>query len=100
MHTSSRTCSTNCIDRGATKLDKVTSAYTAIRRPTATSFVVGSRDQRNRYEFNAPGFEDIQEGDNISPERLSELGKSMEEGWDLPWNNSARDDIKRALDML
>ena len=66
----------------------------------ASSFVVGSRDQGILYEFNAPGFEDIQEGDPIGAEQLSDLGRSIEKGYELPWKYSAIDDLHRALDML
>ena len=62
--------------------------------------MVGSREQGIRYEFNAPGFEDIKEGDLIATERLSHLGKSIEKGWELPWKYSARGDLQRALAIL
>lgn len=81
-------------------IHRISSAYTAIRRPTASSFVVGSRNQGIRFEFNAPGFEDIQEGDPISAEQLSDLGRSIEKGWELPWKYSAREDLQKALDIL
>jgi salicylate hydroxylase len=86
--------------QGRKDIHRITSAYTAIRRPRASSFVVGSRGQGIRYEFNAPGFEDIQEGDPITAERLSDLGRSIEKGFELPWKYSARDDLQRALDIL
>lgn len=86
--------------QGSRDIRRASNAYTAIRRPIARSFVVGSRDQGIRYEFNAPGFEDIQEGDAVPPERLRKLGKSIEEGWELPWKHSVRDDLQRALDIL
>jgi len=56
--------------------------------------VVGSRDQGSRYEFNAPGFEDIKEGDSIGAERLGDLGRSIDKGWDFPWKYSAKDDLQ------
>ena len=86
--------------QGSKDIQRVANAYTAIRRPTARSFVVGSREQGIRYEFTSPDFEDIQEGDLIATERLSHLGRSIEKGWELPWKYSARDDLQRALDIL
>lgn len=86
--------------QGSKDINRITSAYTAIRQPRANSFVVASRDQGVYFEFSAPGFEDIQEGDPISAERLSDLGRSIEKGWELPWKHSAKDDLQRALDML
>ena len=62
--------------------------------------MVGSRDQGILYEFNAPGFEDIQEGGPVGAEQLSDLERSIEKGFELPWKYSARDDLHRALDIL
>jgi salicylate hydroxylase len=72
--------------QGSKDIQRITDIYTVIRRPTANSFAVGSREQGIRYEFNASGFEDIEEGDPIAAERLNDLGRSIEKGWDLPWN--------------
>ena len=86
--------------QGSKDIHRVTSAYTAIRLPFASSFVDKSRDQGVRYEFSAPGFEGIREGDPIALGLLSELGRSIEKGWELPWKYSARDELQKALDML
>jgi salicylate hydroxylase len=86
--------------QGSKDIRRITSIYTAVRQPTANTFVVGSRDQGACYEFTAPGFEDTQEGDSVSAERLRDLGRSIEKGWELTWKYSATDDLQRALGML
>lgn len=94
----------NLLDRllrqGSRDIQRISNAYTAIRRPIARSFVDASREQGIRLEFNAPEFDDIKEGDAIAPERLRDLGKSLEKGFELPRKCSVRDDLQRALDML
>lgn len=86
--------------QGSKDVRKITSIYTTVRQPRGNEFVLGSRDQGTYYEFTAPGLEDLQEGDPLSAERLSELGKAIDKGWELTWNYSAEANLQRALGML
>jgi salicylate hydroxylase len=86
--------------QGSKDIHKITSIYTAVRQPTGNGFVVGSRHLGACYELSSPGLEDIQEGDPISAERLSDLARSIERGWEMTWKYSAKDNLQRALDML
>lgn len=79
---------------------RVTKAYNSVRQPFANSVVDATRQQGNRYDLNVSGFEDVKEGDTISPHQLTELGKSIEKGWEWTWKTSIKDDLERALAKL
>ena len=77
----------------------LTEIYTTIRQPVANFVQKSSRDQGLIYQFNGPGFEDVQEGDEVSPDKLAKLLHMIEKGWE--WVSiSPMGDITKALAMV
>ncbi|KAF8966624.1 FAD/NAD(P)-binding domain-containing protein [Flammula alnicola] len=83
------------VQQGHVDISKITGIYSAIRQPFGNFAANTSRNQGLRYEFGSPGFEDVKEGDTLSPERLSALGESVGEGWKWTWNSSIAEDLRR-----
>jgi salicylate hydroxylase len=82
-------------------ISSVTKVYNDIRQPFGNFVQNASRTHGLLYEFNAPGFEDVQELDNsLSSERLAELGQLITSEWEYAWLTSAEGDCQRALAML
>ncbi|KAF8955136.1 salicylate hydroxylase [Flammula alnicola] len=79
---------------------RVTKAYNSVRQPFGNFVVNATRQQGRRYELNISGFEDIKEGDMISPRQLAEVGKLIEKGWEWTWKTSIKNDLERALAKL
>lgn len=84
---------------GQFSISKITDVYNAIRQPFGNFTVEATIRQGLRYEFNASGYEDIQDGDIVSEKRLEALGKVIEKGWDWTFQ-SINSDLQRALSML
>jgi len=59
-----------------------------------------SREQGLRYELLGAGFESVQEGDVVSAEKLTELGRTIERDWEWTWKTSPCDDLQKSLSML
>ncbi|KAH9478749.1 Salicylate hydroxylase [Psilocybe cubensis] len=80
-------------------IEKITRVYNAVRRPFGNFVVEATIRQGLRYEFNAPGYEDIRDGETVSEERLEALGKIIAKGYDWTWQ-SMKNDLERALSMM
>ena len=53
------------------------------------------------YEFNVPGFEDVQVNDeSVTMERLDMLGDLIEGDWEYALSTTAEGDLKKALEDL
>ncbi|KAF8882257.1 salicylate hydroxylase [Infundibulicybe gibba] len=75
--------------------------YNAIRVPMGNRVLTESRKQGMLYEFRAPGFEHILEGDtNVPLEKLKEMTDKISNGWAWAWTTSVEDDRTKALAML
>jgi len=75
--------------------------YNAIRQPFANFVQRVSRAQGLLYEFNAPGFEDVQVNDkSVTAERLSMLGDLIVGNWEYAWSTTAEGNLKKALEDL
>ncbi|KDR80360.1 hypothetical protein GALMADRAFT_92716 [Galerina marginata CBS 339.88] len=85
--------------QGHIDVQKVGKIYDAIRQPFGNFAVTASRNAGLLYELNAPGFEDIKDGEAVSADKLAEIGKFIEKGWEWTYQ-SANDDLQRALSML
>ncbi|KDR82014.1 hypothetical protein GALMADRAFT_221903 [Galerina marginata CBS 339.88] len=85
--------------QGQIDIQKLGKIYDATRQPFGNFAVAASRNQGLLYEFNAPGFKDIKEGDTVSDDKLVELGKFIEKGYEWTYQ-FANDDLQRALSML
>ncbi|KAF8966800.1 FAD/NAD-P-binding domain-containing protein [Flammula alnicola] len=84
-----------------TPITDVTRVYDRIRRPFANFVHGASRTHGLLYEFNASGFEDVQEGDDtVEAERLAKLGELIVGDWEYAWLTTAEGDLERALGML
>jgi len=82
-------------------ISAVTKVYNDIRQPFGNFVQNASRTHGLLYEFNAPGFEDVQElDDSISSDRLIKLGQLITREWEYAWLTSAQGDCQRALAML
>ncbi|KAF9482275.1 salicylate hydroxylase [Pholiota conissans] len=79
---------------------KVAEVYSAIRTPLGNSAAEASRLQGQRIELELPGFEDVKEGDTVSPERLASISKEIEKGSDWAWDAPISADVERALKMI
>ncbi|KAH9478727.1 Salicylate hydroxylase [Psilocybe cubensis] len=83
------------------KLDavKIAEVYSAVRQPFVNFVVQASRNQGLIYELNAPGLEDLKDGDDVSREDLDKLADLIRSAWD--WTiESADDGLRKALAML
>jgi salicylate hydroxylase len=75
--------------------------YNAIRQPFANFVQRASRAHGLLYQFNAPGFEDVQVNDkSVTAERLSMLGDLIVDDWEYAWSTTAEGDLKKALKDL
>ena len=82
-------------------ISAVTKVYNDVRQSFGNFVQNGSRAHGLCYEFNAPGFEDVQELDNsLSSDRLSKLGQQIASELEYAWMTSAEGDCQRALGML
>ncbi|PPR03585.1 hypothetical protein CVT26_006126 [Gymnopilus dilepis] len=87
--------------RDQTPTSRLTQVYDAVRRPFANFVHAASRAHGLLYQFNAPGFEDIQEYDeNVSKDRLDKLAQLIVGDWEYAWTTTADEDLKRALAMI
>ncbi|KAF8804176.1 FAD/NAD(P)-binding domain-containing protein [Phlegmacium glaucopus] len=87
--------------RDGIPISAVTKVYDDIRQPFGNFVQSASRSHGLLYEFNAPGFEDVQELDNsLSSDRLAKLGQLITSEWEYAWLTSAEGDCQKALAML
>lgn len=86
--------------RSNTPIYKLTEVYDAIRRPFANFVHAASKTHGLLYEFNAPGFEDVEEGQEVGLGRLKELGELIIGDWEYAWLSTAEEDLQRGLAML
>lgn len=68
--------------------------YDQIRQPKGNHVLELSRSNGLLVQFNAPGFEDL------SADRLVDLGKQSERRWAWAWTPTADEDLEKALSML
>ena len=75
--------------------------YNANRQPFANFVQRMSRAHGLLYEFNVPGFEDVQVNDeSVTMERLDMLGDLIEDDWEYALSTTAEGDLKKALEDL
>lgn len=87
------------VEQGKPDVSKLTEVYSAVRQPFVNFVVQASRHQGLLYELNAPGLEDLKEGDEVSREDLDKLANLINRGWD--WTTKSADDgLQRALSMV
>lgn len=64
-------------------------AYEAVRLPFANARIEGSRETGLRYEFNSE-----------HEDRFETLKPAIESQWDWQWENTADDEVHKALHMM
>ena len=79
---------------------RVADVYSATRTSFVNWVTNLSREQGLRYELLGAGFEDVQEGEAVSAERLTELGRTIERDWEWTWKTSPVDELEKTLSML
>ncbi|KAF8894215.1 hypothetical protein CPB84DRAFT_1783003 [Gymnopilus junonius] len=84
---------------GFVDIQKVAKIYDSIRQPFGNCAVVASRNQGQLYDFIAPGFEDVESGEDLSVDRLAQLGMAIEDNFRWTYQ-SASGDLERALTMF
>jgi len=78
---------------------RLTEIYSTIRQPVGTFAQISSRDLGLIYDFNGPGFEDVQEGDEVPSDKLKRMLQMIEKGWE--WVSiSPMGDVTKALEMV
>jgi len=82
-------------------ISAVIKVYNDVRQPFGNFVQDASRTHGLLYEFNAPGFEDVQELDSsLSSDRLTKLGQLITSEWEYAWSTTAEGDCQKALAML
>ncbi|PPQ90605.1 hypothetical protein CVT25_007566 [Psilocybe cyanescens] len=87
------------IHQGKPDVLKLARIYSTVRQPFVNFVVQASRNQGLLYELNAPGLENLKDGDDVPRDKLDNLAGLIRKGWDWTWK-SADDDLQRALSML
>ncbi|KJA16000.1 hypothetical protein HYPSUDRAFT_193707 [Hypholoma sublateritium FD-334 SS-4] len=82
-------------------IPKISEVYNSVRQPRGNSVLAASIRTGRLYEFLAPGFEHVQEGDtNIPFENLHEIAELVSKELEWTWKESAEADVAKALEML
>ncbi|TFK35840.1 salicylate hydroxylase [Crucibulum laeve] len=79
----------------------ISEIYNTVRQPVGNFVQDASRKEGLLYQFNAPGFEDIQEGDSSVPlSRLLEMAEAASKGWEWVWSTSPEPDRLKAKELV
>jgi len=84
---------------GDATVSAIAEAYDKIRRPFCNAAAAASRTMGSWYQFNAPGFEQYIDGEEIPIEKVAELASLIEKGWEWA-TSSVMPDLERALAMI
>ncbi|KAJ3512784.1 hypothetical protein NLJ89_g3328 [Agrocybe chaxingu] len=84
------------VQSGKADIPKILETYNAIRQPFGNFVARETKRAGLLYDFtDEAGFEGLKEGDEVSSERLAELGEEINEKWAWTWRASALDDLKK-----
>ncbi|KAG7442159.1 FAD/NAD(P)-binding domain-containing protein [Guyanagaster necrorhizus] len=79
-------------------IPKVLAAYSKIRQPYGNHILTSAKTEGLLYEFNAPGFEDIRDGDDrLKPRQMEDMMEKVKEGWAWSWSTLDLDQEAKAL---
>ncbi|PPQ92525.1 hypothetical protein CVT25_010358 [Psilocybe cyanescens] len=80
-------------------IPKLIKIYDTIRQPFAVFAADASVRLGRLLDLHSPGFEDIKDGDEVTPESIEKLAKSIQDVWEWTWQ-SAKPDLEKALAMV
>jgi len=80
-------------------IPKIARVYDAIRQPFGNFAAAATNKLGHLLDLDAPGFENIKDGEVGHADKVKELGESIQGLWAWTWK-SAKPDLERALAML
>lgn len=87
------------VGSGDFDIPKLTKIYDTVRQPFAVFAADASVRLGYLLDLHSPGFENIKDGDEVAPESVETLAKSIQDVWAWTWQ-SAKPDLERAVAMV